>query len=58
MTEIINKDGEKVISWSCILTVDEMNLLAEGIDPTLIHPDKLIYYAPLPYQEHIRDEAK
>lgn len=58
MSEIINKDGHRVVAWSCILTDEEMALIANGCDPRLIRPDKLTYYATLPYQEYIKSKKE
>ena len=55
MTEIKNKEGNRVVAWSVVLTAEEMVAIAGGCDPLLIRPDKLVYYSPLPYQEHIRE---
>ena len=46
-TRITNDDGELGAVWHCILTDEEMKVLASGVSPHLIRPDKLMYYAPL-----------
>lgn len=42
-----NHAGDRISTWTCILTDEEILALARGISPMFIRPDKLIYYAPL-----------
>lgn len=44
-TKLINEKGT-IARWSTVLKDKEISLLAEGVSPLLIRPDRLIYYAP------------